>query len=680
MASAFWSCARSKPRDGGLRRLLDRLRMTSPADAREAMVTRQIARRGIDDPRILDAFRAVPREDFVPEGQRGFAYDDTALPIEAGQTISQPFIVASMIEAAEVGSEAKVLEVGAGSGYAAAVLSRLAGEVFAIERHEVLARAASGRVAALGFGNCTILAGDGLEGLPAEAPFDAILVAARGNEVPRALLEQLRIGGRLVIPVGGEDRQELRCVTRTGPDDWDSHTIAPVRFVPLVPGVVPESGVRAGSDHRPARARSLPELIAEHAIELPPIDHSSFAEAFDRFADRRVVMLGESSHGTREFYEARAAITRRFVERHGFTIVAAEADWPDAAVLDRAIRHLPHRPDGARPFTRFPTWMWRNPAVARLMHDLHAVNRERAPGDMVGFYGLDIYNMAGSIEAVLAYLDEHDPEAAAVARERYGCLTPWQADPAVYGRAALSHRYAWCEDAVVAQCRELLDDALGSGGDAFGAAMNARLVASAERYYRVMYYGGAESWNLRDAHMADTLEHLLEQGGPDAKALVWAHNSHIGDARATDMGAARGEHNIGQLARERWSDQVALVGFGTHTGTVSAATDWDGDREVKRVLPSRPDSYERLCHDSGKPRFLLLPGANEALRQRLSEPRLERFIGVIYRPESERWSHYSEAVLAAQFDAYVWFDETDALEPAGHEPHGGVRDTFPFGE
>jgi erythromycin esterase-like protein len=324
--------------------------------------------------------------------------------------------------------------------------------------------------------------------------------------------------------------------------------------------------------------------------------------------------------------------------------------------------------------------MWRNPVIARLMHDLHAINRDRSPEAMAGFYGLDIYNMAGSIEAVLGYLDEHDPEAAAVARERYGCLTPWQSDPAVYGRAALTHGFGWCEDAVVAQCRELVNEALDRDPEQFGAAMNARLIASAERYYRVMYYGGAESWNLRDAHMTETLAHLLDHGGRNAKAIVWAHNSHVGDARATDMGRTRGEHNIGELARERWGDEVALIGFGTHTGTVSAATDWDGDREVKRVLPSRPDSWERPCHDSGLARFLLMPGADEALRRRLAESRLERFIGVIYRPETERWSHYSEASLAEQFDGYVWFDETTALEPAGHEPHDEASDMFPFGE
>jgi erythromycin esterase-like protein len=197
-----------------------------------------------------------------------------------------------------------------------------------------------------------------------------------------------------------------------------------------------------------------------------------------------------------------------------------------------------------------------------------------------------------------------------------------------------------------------------------------------------MYYGGAESWNLRDTHMFETLEQLLEAKGADAKAIVWAHNSHIGDARHTDMGKSRDELNIGQLARERWGDEVALIGLGTHTGTVAAATDWDGDMEVKRVNPSRRDSYERQCHDSGIARFLLdfSPGRHDLLRRRLSEPMLERFIGVIYRPETELWSHYSQAVLAEQFDAFLWFDETRALTPLGPERHEGVPETYPFGE
>ena len=658
--------------------------MADPQELRDWMVERQIRRRGIESPAVLAAFRTVPREAFVPEAMREFAYEDGPLPIGEGQTISQPYIVALMIDAAEIPPGGRVLEVGAGSGYAAAVMSRIAGEVFAIERHEALARSAAERIDKLGYDNVAIICADGSLGLPDEAPFDAILVAAGGDRVPDPLKRQLKIGARLVVPVGGEDMQSLLCVTRTAEDSWNEQNLGGVRFVPLIGAHGRyEDGSRAASNHQPARAKSLAEVVAEVAEPLPEIDDEGFAAAFDRFAERKVVLLGEASHGTHEFYAARAAITRRFVEKHGFTIVAAEADWPDAAVLDRHIRHQPPRAGAPRPFQRFPTWMWRNPVVAQLMHDLHALNRGRAPEAMAGFYGLDIYNMSGSIEAVLAYLDEHDPEAAKIARERYGCLTPWQAEPATYGRAALSRGYAECEQQVIAECRELLRRALHEDGGMFGAAMNARLVASAERYYRIMYYGGAESWNLRDSHMAETLGHLLEHHGAEAKALVWAHNSHIGDAEATEMGRVRAEHNIGQLVRERWGDRAALIGFGTHTGTVTAASDWDGDHETKRVLPSRGDSYERVCHDSGVPRFLLdlTPGRDEALRRRLAEPRLERFIGVIYRPETERWSHYSQAVLPRQFDAWVWFDETRTLRPlAPHEPHAGVPDTFPFGE
>jgi erythromycin esterase-like protein len=421
-----------------------------------------------------------------------------------------------------------------------------------------------------------------------------------------------------------------------------------------------------------SRKRSLTQMIAEAGEDLPPIEDPAFAFAFDRFADRRIVLLGEASHGTAEFYRARAAITRHLIENHGYTIVAVEADWPDAATVDRYVRHRPHRAPADPPFQRFPTWMWRNIEVQQLIEWMRRHNQGIAePDARAGFYGLDIYNMSDSIAAVVAYLDRVDPEAAKVARERYGCLTPWQKDPASYGSTALNEGYAACEAEVIAQCRELLGRSLdyaSEDGDSFlDAAQNARLVASAERYYRIMYYGGAESWNLRDKHMFETLQHLLEARGPGAKAIVWAHNSHIGDARQTDMGITRGELNIGQLCREHFGRDAALIGFGTHAGTVAAASNWDAEMEVKRVNPSRPDSYERLCHDAGKQRFLLdlTPGRHEPLRRGLAEPRLERFIGVIYRPETELWSHYSQAILPEQFDAYVWFDETHAVEPLG---------------
>jgi erythromycin esterase-like protein len=299
--------------------------------------------------------------------------------------------------------------------------------------------------------------------------------------------------------------------------------------------------------------------------------------------------------------------------------------------------------------------------------------------------------MGGSIAAVLEYLDRVDPAAARVARERYGCLTPWQRDFATYGRAAITSGLAECEAAVIAQCKAMLSRQLEHGVDDadefLDAAQNSRLVEAAERYYRAMYYGGAASWNLRDTHMFQTLEHLLDAKGPSAKAIVWAHNSHIGDARFTEMGMTRGELNIGQLCRQRHGSRCASIGFGTHEGTVAAATDWDGDMEVKTVRPSRADSYERLFHDAGRARCLvdMHEARHTALRQGLMEPRLERFIGVIYRPETERWSHYSEASLPLQFDAYVWFDRTEAVKSLGPEhvragaASRGSDDTYPFG-
>jgi protein-L-isoaspartate(D-aspartate) O-methyltransferase len=666
----------------------ERFPMLDPSRVRDRMVDVQVARRGVRDRRVLDAMRGVPREVFVEPGYEEFAYEDGPLPIGEGQTISQPYIVALMLEAAEVKPGDRVLDVGAGSGYAAAVASRIAGRVFAIERHPSLVERARRRFEALGYGNIDLSLGDGTKGWPEAAPFDVILVAAGGPDIPPSLKEQLAIGGRLVIPVGGKNRtQTLLKLTRASAATFDTDDLGAVTFVPLIgeQGWA-EDGRRSATSHVPGQSRgeALPEMIAGAAEPLPEIADPAFGQFFDRFADRRVVLLGEASHGTAEFYRARAAITRRLIEEHGFRIVAVEADWPDAAAIDRHVRHRPARAAAEPPFQRFPTWMWRNTEVDAFVDWMRAHNGAVEPGRRVGFYGLDIYNMSGSIAAVLAYLDNIDPEAAAVARERYGCLTPWQKEPSTYGRAVLTAGYRKCEAAVVAQCRDLLGRSLeyaAHDGESFlDAAQNARLVASAERYYRAMYYGGAESWNLRDTHMFETLGHLLEAHGPESKAVVWAHNSHIGDARFTDMGAARAELNIGQLCRERFGAAAALIGLGTHAGTVAAASEWGGDMEIKRVRPSHRDSYERLCHDAGMPRFLLDLRRDEALRLRLMAPRLERFIGVIYRPDTELLSHYSDASLPQQLDALVWFDETSAVTPLGPEhARAGAPDTYPFG-
>jgi erythromycin esterase-like protein len=431
---------------------------------------------------------------------------------------------------------------------------------------------------------------------------------------------------------------------------------------------------------------ALTAIVREAAEPLPDIDDPAFGAMFDRFGDARVVLLGEASHGTSEFYRARAAITRRLIERHGFTIVAAEADWPDAATVDRVIRRRsPQTAESA--FERFPTWMWKNSEFQAFVGWLRDYNGEQPLERRVGFYGLDLYNLNGSIRAVLEYLDRVDPDTAAVARERYGCLLPFSEDPAAYGRLALTEGYARCERELVDMLADLFARSRQFGSveddDFLDAAQNARLIANAEAYYRIMYYGSAASWNLRDRHMFETLELLLAAKGETAKAVIWAHNSHIGDARFTDMGSEREELNLGQLCRESMDGSAQLIGFGTHGGTVAAATDWDGAMEVKHINPSRPDSYERVAHDTGIPQFLLdlRVGQNELARTALTEPRLERFIGVIYRPETERWSHYSGAILPEQFDAYVWFDQTRAVTPLSPErqSHAGAEETYPFG-
>jgi protein-L-isoaspartate(D-aspartate) O-methyltransferase len=654
-------------------------------EQRERMVERQIAARGVADARVLDAMRRIPREQFVSAAMRDRAYDDSPLPIDEGQTISQPYIVALMIAAAAVRPGDRVLEIGAGSGYAAAVLGAIAGRVHAIERHPTLAAQARERLDRLGYGdNIDIRAGDGSGGWPEAAPFDAILAAAGGPEVPDVLLRQLAIGGRLVMPVGANPQaQRLLKVTRRGEHEFDRQDLGAVRFVPLIGA----HGWTDDAGSQPARPRAptLPECLRAAFEPLPDPADPAFAAAFDRVADARVVLLGEASHGTSEFYRARAAITRRLVEHHGFRIVALEADWPDAATLDRHVRGLGPRDGAAAAFRRFPTWMWRNTDVQDFLAWLRAYNATQPGPAQVRVHGLDIYSLSASMRAVVDYLEGVDPAAARVARERYGCLAPWSDDPAGYGRHAFHAGYARCEAPVLTMLRELLARELRyaeDDPDAFlDAAQNARLVASAEEYYRTMYQGAAASWNLRDTHMFETLEHLLAAHGPDARAVVWAHNSHIGDARHTAMGRDRGELNLGQLCRQRHGAQARLVGFGTHTGTVAAAHDWDEPMQVMAVRPSLPESIERAAHDSGTARGLLdLRAPRDAARhEALLAPRLQRYIGVVYRPETERWSHYAESELARQYDAWAWFDHTAAVTPLPGATDRGADDTWPFG-
>lgn len=391
-----------------------------------------------------------------------------------------------------------------------------------------------------------------------------------------------------------------------------------------------------------------------HALTGASQDYDPLLELI---GEARFVLIGEGSHGTHEFYRERAEITKRLIREMGFTAIAVEADWPDAYRVNRYVRGAG---DDAKAigalagFKRFPTWIWRNADVLDFIGWLREHNDALPQGAMkTGFYGLDLYSLYTSTQAVVDYLDKIDPEAAKRARYRYSCLGHFGEDTQAYGYAASFGLTKSCEDEVVKQLVELqgrtTDYAKRDGrvpeDDFFYAEQNARLVKNAEEYYRAMFHGRASSWNLRDRHMAETLSALeahLAQKGKRVKVVVWEHNSHLGDARATEM-SERGELNVGQLVRERYGNESALVGLTTYTGTVTAASNWDAPAERKNMRPALSGSYEALFHKVDLPRFLLdlkTGPQNRALR----EPRLERAIGVIYRPDTERISHYCTAI------------------------------------
>lgn len=552
---------------------------------KEQMIERQLKGRGIHNEAVLSAMHEIPREEFVSKGLVEYAYKDSALPIEEEQTISQPFIVALMAEALDLEPEDKVLDIGTGSGYAAAVLGRIASEVYTIERHKSLAESARDRFKRLGYDNIHVLHGDGSKGWNEHAPFDAINVAAAGKEVPQPIKDQLAEGGRLVIPVGPAPRSQnlIRLVRKDGIVDREN--LGQVRFVPLVSS---RGNENAGSTIKESgNQRKTIFTMIEHAAEpVQDIGTVDLDALMDRIGDSRVVLMGEASHGTAEFYDMRARMSKELIEQKGFNIVAVEADWPDAAHIDHYARGANAEYSGYKPFTRFPVWMWRNEQVLRFINWLKLYNdTQKKPEGKIGFYGLDLYSMYAS------------------------------------------------------------------------------------------------SWNLRDSHMFETLEAELEYRGPNAKAVVWAHNSHVGDASATEM-AACGEHNIGQLAKENFGRDAYSIGFGTDHGTVAAASNWGGHMEIKKVRPSLPDSVEQLMNQTDIENFMLPLHKNGhgPLTEEMMIARLERAIGVIYRPETELQSHYFQASLADQFDEYIWFNETRSVDALELKPtKKDIPQTFPYG-
>jgi len=441
-----------------------------------------------------------------------------------------------------------------------------------------------------------------------------------------------------------------------------------------------------------------PGLVDDLARVAVPLDGTpaDFDPLLDLMGDARVVLLGEASHGTHDFYRVRAEITKRLIREKGFRAVAVEADWPDAYRVNRYVRGRSadaNAEEALRGFLRFPQWMWRNADVLDFVGWLREHNASRLDrAEQVGFYGLDLYSLHASMAAVLAYLRVVDPAAADRAARRYACFDHFGPDPQAYGYAAALGFSPSCEREVIGQLVELRAaaseyarrDGRLEPDDLFFAERNAQVVATAEQYYRAMFESRVRSWNLRDNHMSETLTaleaFLVSQGAPP-RVAVWAHNSHLGDARATEM-SARGELNLGQLTRRRLERDACLVGFTTHSGTVTAAADWDEPAERMAVRPGLPRSFERLFHEVGYPAFYLDLVAPDGARRVLSAPRIERAIGVIYRPETERQSHYFLARLPEQFDAVFHYDRTRAVEPLERTPlweHGAeeLPETYP---
>ena len=438
---------------------------------------------------------------------------------------------------------------------------------------------------------------------------------------------------------------------------------------------------------------NAPEKLAARAVAIENTAEVG-DEILDLCGDADFVLLGEASHGTHEFYKYRAEITNRLIIKKNFSAVAVEADFPDAYRVNRYVRGLGRdrtAEESLEDFRRYPLWMWRNAEVADFVGWLRSHNSRQRPDRRAGFYGIDLYSLHSSMAAVLDYLDKTDKEAARRARYRYSCFESFGEDPQHYGYAASFDISKSCEDDAVRQLIDLrrragdyIDrDGFVARDEFFFAEQNARLVKNAEEYYREMFRGRVSSWNLRDRHMTETIaalaEHLERQGQPP-KIVVWAHNSHLGDARATDM-SRRGEWNVGQLIREKFPRKTVSIGFTTYTGTVTATANWNEPAVLRGVRPGLDGSFEDLFHRTGTPRFFL-DLRDPDVRTALAKRRLERAIGVIYRPETERQSHYFHANLPEQFDGVIHFDETRAVEPldaVASWTHEDVPATFPAG-
>jgi len=655
---ALWMCRKSKD-----------------AAMKKQKISRQIEARGIRDSRIIKAIESVDRTAFLPAALHELAYEDLHLPVDSRIYLPRLYVTARWLQLLDLQEGEKVLLLAFDSGYLLSIIARLAGEVYAVDERDEYIEFIEKILQQEQIENVHFKTGPVSSGWPAHGPYDKIFLARELPEIPGTLQSQLREGGRAVMPVGPDwSHLYLEVMEKDARGKISRKYISDSYFIP-----------------GPRELPSLPEekagpeetLAAVKRIYIPfeQIEDYDTGALLERIGDARIVLFGEASHGSSEFYRMRQKISKALIEQKGFRIIGAEADWPDMEIVNHYV-HGRLKDEYRTPFRRFPQWMWRNAEFLEFTEWLKIYNRSRE--EKVSIYGLDLYGLENSVHHVLRYLEEKDPELAEEARKHYSCITPYMEDPSAYGRLVLSGRLESCEQEVLQMLITLLKkrEKLNHNSEAFYYVyQNARAIADAERYYKIMYYGGADSWNLRDLHMFHTLRSLLAFHGPGSKAIVWAHNSHIGNALATEM-YARGEINIGHLCRESFGDKSYHIGFATDHGTVAAADNWGDAMKIKKVNPALAGSYEALMHRSGTKNFSLplrKSAAHAEALKKLASPRLERAIGVIYRPDTERQSHYFLASLPAQFDELIWFDETRAVRALhGEEQKSDLPALHPF--
>ncbi len=619
--------------------------------------------KGIKNALLLNAFQELPEDLLLYNASYPYTYQKSNVGSKLETIEPRVIVIAKMLEKLNIAEGENILVIGVDSVFILAALSKIYRDVYMVQTLEPYFNWTKKVLTKIGIQNVHIKMEGQELGWKSEGPFDTILIASELEAIPLALKEQLKIGGKLLVPIGPDWTHSIfEMFQRVSENRYLEEKLRDNFFIPN-PKVLPEIGTKAFSEteiihHIKAKA------IAFDKITAIPID-----ALLSRIGEAKVVLLGEASHGTSEFYLARQEITKALIEKKGFNFVSVEADWSDAEQINSYVRNK-HSQIDLLPFSRFPQWMWKNREVLEFVEWLKKYNTKHK--NKVGFYGLDLYGMEHSIRMVINYLEHKDTNLARLAKTRYACMRPYLMDPAIYGKMVLSKQLASCEHEILTMLVDLLKNKgkLNHSPEYFYAYQNANVVVDAEKYYKVMYYGSSESWNLRDFHMFHTLKSLLSYFGSETKAIVWAHNSHIGNALATEM-YSRGEINIGHLCKEHFQEDSYHIGFGTHSGSVAAAHHWGEDMDVITINTSLPNSYEYLFHKTGIKAFLLPlkeKDSGKKLRELLNTPKLERAIGVIYRPNTERMSHYFHAVLPAQFDEYIWFDTTNSVTPisTGH--------------